>query len=204
MTNDLVVRARQALGPAAPRDLQPAKPVDAAAELLARARTAIAAPPKQVLVAAPPPAPPAERVRLPMTCSARGGSYVVIAERRGDELRFVGHEPLQPGPGGAQRLPARLSGTYNIDMKGWTCPLCHSAETVWFCGCAAMNGAMHCVGTSGGRHHCACGRFEERHFAPAEKFEVRGASVAATPGKLRPGPQHGQPQPKQVSYERTR
>ena len=110
MSSDLVARARQALGPVAPRKDQEALDPARGAALLARARALIEAPPQQTLVAAPPPREvSAERVKLPMTCSARGVSYVVIAERRGDELRFVGHEIPQPGPGGAPRLPGRLS-----------------------------------------------------------------------------------------------
>jgi hypothetical protein len=205
VTNDLVTRSRQALGPAARRDLRPAEPTDPASKLFAEARAAISSSPKQTLVATPLKKPGPEIVRLSMTCSARGGGgFDVIAERHGDELRFVGHEMPRPGQDGAHRLPAHLSGTYRIETKGWACPLCQNGN-LWFCQCAEMNGAMHCLGTAGGRHHCACGRFEERHFATAEKFEVRGASVAATPGKVRPGSQQrGQPQLKQVSYERNR
>jgi hypothetical protein len=217
MSSDLVARARKALGPVAPRKDQLAGPVDPTkgAELRARARAAISAPPKQTpketLVATPPPAPApapaprAERVKLPMTCSARGVSYVVIAERRGDELRFVGHEIPQRGPGGAApRLPGRLSGQYRIEYHGWACPLCSNTGGVWLCGCEQMNGAMHCCGTTGGRYRCACGRVEEREFVKAEKVGVRGASVAAMPGQTRPVSQGGQPQFKQVSHERGR
>ncbi|MGD0109953.1 MAG: hypothetical protein ABSC06_38925 [Rhodopila sp.] len=59
---------------------------------------------------------------------------------------------------------------------------------------------------AGGRYRCACGRVEEREFVTTEKVEVRGASVAATPGQTRSGAQHGQPQLRQVSHdtERTR
>lgn len=208
MGNDLVARARQASGPVAVRKDQPASaPVDPAkgAELRARVRTAISAPPKQTLVAAPPPAPPhAERVKLPMTCSARGASYVVIAERRGDELRFVGHEMPQPGPGdAAPRLPGRLSGQYHLNTNGWACPLCSDAAGVWLCACEPMNGALHCHGASGGRYHCACGRIEEREFTTASTVEVRGTAVAATPQQTT-RTQHAQPQLKQVSYERSR
>jgi hypothetical protein len=207
MSNDLVARARQALQPAAPRGTQPAGALDPAkgAKLLARAQAAISAPPKQALVAAhpPPPTPRAELVKVPVTCSAGGGSYVVVAERRGDELRFVGHE-MPPGPGGAPRLPGRLSGEYRIDRKGWACPLCANTDGVWLCECERMNGAMHCSGNSGGRYRCACGRLEEREFVNVKTIEVRGASVAATPDTGRSGSQRGQPQFKQVSYERNR
>jgi hypothetical protein len=215
MNSDLVPRPRQAPEAVAPRKDQPAgRPLDPAkgAQLLARAQAAIEAPPKQTLLAAappPPPAPRAERVKLPMHCSARGVPYVVIAERRGDEsrgyeLRFVGHEMPQPGTGGTSRLPGRLSGQYRIEAKGWACPLCANTDAVWLCECERMNGAMHCHGTSGGRFHCACGRFEEREFVNVKTVEVRGASVAATPDAGRSGSPHGQPQLKQVSYERDR
>ena len=212
MSHDLIARARQTLKPGAPHNMQPAGPLDLAkgADLLARAYAALATSPKQTLLAtaSPPPprpaAPRAERVKLPMTCSARGASYVVIAERRGDELRFVGHEMPPPGPGGAPRLPARLSGQYRIESKGWACPLCATPGDIWFCSCDRMNGAMHCLGSAGGRYHCACGRFEEHEFVTVKTVEVRGTSVAATPDIGRSGSQYGQPQLKQVSYERNR
>jgi hypothetical protein len=205
MSNDLVARARKALGDVQPsprRSKGGAAPFDPArgAELLARAQAAIGGSPKQILVAAASPAPGAERVKLPMTCSARGVSYVVIAERRGDELRLVGHEIPPAGKDGAPRLPGRLSGQYRIEMNGWVCPLCSTGGDVWLCNCAEMHGAMHCLGTSGGRYRCACGRFEEREFVKVEAVEVRGTSVAAMPGAARSGTQHGQPQFKQVSH----
>ena len=208
MRSDLVPRAPRAIGDAQPPARQSLvgtfTPVKGA-ELLARAQAALEAPPKQALIAAAPSPPPvtrAERVKLPMHCSARGVPYVVIAERRGDELRFVDHERPPPGPGGAARLPGRLSGQYRIEAKGWACPLCASAEAVWLCECERMNGAMHCHGTSGGRFHCACGRFEEREFVNVKTVEVRGASVAATPDAGRSGSSREQPQLKQVPYER--
>jgi hypothetical protein len=208
MGNDLIARARQVSGSVVARKDQPAEPVDPAkgAELRARVRAAISAPPKpQPSRSPPPPAPPgAERVKLPMTCSGTGASYVVIAERRGDELRFVGHEIPQPGPSGA-RLPGRLSGRYRIEATGWACPLCANTHSIWLCSCEPMNGAMHCRGTSSdGRYHCACGRIEEREFVTSNTVEVRGTSVAAMPEQTRSGAQHGQPQLKQVSHERSR
>jgi hypothetical protein len=104
----------------------------------------------------------------------------------------------QAGPGGAPRLPGRLEGRYRIDAASWVCPLCANAGGVWLCDCERMNGAMHCLGSAGGRYRCACGRAEEREFVNVQTVEVRGASVAATPGGARSGPQ--QPQLKQVSH----
>ncbi len=206
MANDLIARARQATRPVAPRKDQPALPVDPAngSSLVARARAAIEAPPKSTLIASapsPPPVPRVERVKVPMTCSARGQSYVVIAERTGDVLRFVSHEMPQAGSG-AGRMPDRLEGQYRIEMNGWRCPLCQNGDAVWLCDCAAMNGAMHCHGTSGGRYRCACGKAEEREFVTVPKVAVRGASVAATAEQARSGTQRGQPQLKQVTYDR--
>jgi hypothetical protein len=114
MSNDLMKRAGRALESAASREVQPAGRFDPAKgrALLARAQAALAQPAKpqnasppppkpepQTVIASPPP-PSVERVKLPMMCSARGASYVVIAERRGNELRFIGHEMPAPGPGG--------------------------------------------------------------------------------------------------------
>jgi hypothetical protein len=202
MSDDVLKRARRALQTAAARRL--AAPDQAKGhELLARAQAVIEATPKQTVRAAPPPAPRVERVRLPMICSARGVSYVVIAERRGDELRFVGHELPQLGPRDASRLPGRLSGQYRIADNGWACPLCANTAGVWLCDCAEMSGAMHCLGTVAGRYRCACGRIEEREFVSIEAAEVRGASIASTPEKMRSGSARGRrPQLKQVSHER--
>jgi hypothetical protein len=207
MSNDLVVRARQALGRAAPPKDQPAGPVDPAKgpELLARARAAISAPPKQTPAATPPPAlSQAELVKLPMTCSVRGQSFFMVAERHGDELRCVGFEMPQPGKGGAAPMPGLLSGKYHIDRNGKCCPLCGNGDAVWFCHCERMKGAMHCHGNSGGLYRCACGREEPRQFEVAKHAEVRGASVASTSEPVRSGTQHGQPQLKRVSHERGR
>jgi hypothetical protein len=207
MANDLIARARQATRAGAPRNDQPARPVDPAhaSSLVARARAAIEAPPRSTLLAAAPPSPAVpriERIKIPMTCSARGQSYVVIAERQaGDVLRFIGHEMPQAG-GGASRMPGRLDGKYNIEMNGWRCPLCQNGDAVWLCDCAAMTGAMHCHGTFGGRYRCACGKTEEREFITVPTVEVRGASVAATAGQSGSGIPRGQSPLRQVSYDR--
>jgi hypothetical protein len=202
MGNDVLTRAGRALEPAGSRDIQPAGRVDPAKgrELLARATAAIAPSPKQqqTLISEPPRV---ERVRLPMTCSARGVSYVVIAERRGDELRFVGHEFPPPGSGRAPQLPGLLSGQYQIETTGWACPLCASND-VWSCSCGPMNGALHCCGTAGGRSHCACGKFESRELVTVDAVDVRGAWVAARAGQSRQDHPHSQL--RQISYEPTR
>jgi hypothetical protein len=192
--------------PAVPDPKSPKLTDAKGAELLARAQAASAAAPKQTLVAAAPPAPRVERVKLPMTCSVTGSTYVVIAERHGDKLHFVGHEIPPPGAGGAAKLPGRLSGRYRIEANGWACPLCRNAVAVWLCDCDRMNGAMHCHGARGGRYRCACGRIEEREFESIPTVEVRGASVAATPDMKASGiQQRGQSsQLKQVSYEPNR
>lgn len=206
MNSDLVAKTKQALGAVKTPDAKGKALID-------RANAVISAPPKQTLVAAPPPAPQVEpepqveRVKVPMTCSASGTSYVVIAERRGDELRFVGHEIPAPGPGGAARLPGRLSGRYHIAANGWACPLCRNTDAVWLCNCERMNGAMHCHGSDAGRFRCACGRVEAREFVSVETVEVLGSAVASTTSLRSPGPrpaQQVQPQSKQVTYGKTR
>ena len=234
MSNDLMKRAGRALEFAASREVQPAGRVDPAKgrALLARAQAALAQPAKpqtasppppkpepqtasppppkpepQTVIASPPP-PSVERVKLPMMCSARGASYVVIAERRGNELRFIGHEMPAPGPGGAPQQPGLLSGQYRIDARGWLCPLCRASE-FWVCNCGPMNGALHCCGTDGGRHHCACGKFESRALVTVATVDVRGAAIAARPGAAPAGAglsgfRQEQPQSKllEISYEK--
>lgn len=206
MSNDLVARGPRALGPGSPRKDRPAEPVDLAkgTKWIAEARAAIEAPSKHVLVAAPPREARAERVKLLMTCSARGISYLALAERRGNHLRLVGHEMRQPGKDGVFQVPGHLSGEYHIEINGWRCPLCRNGDSVWLCECDRMNGALHCHGNSGGRYHCACGRVEHREFFDVEKMEVRGTSVAVQTERSRSDPQRGhQPQRKQVGYERS-
>ena len=207
MSNDLVARAHRALGPVAPRKDQPAGPVDLqGAELLARARAAISAPSKQTLVVATPSPPPplfAEKVKLLMTCSARGVSYVVNAERRGDNLLCVDHEMPQPGKSGPAQSPGLLSGRYQIEANGWRCPVCHHGDAIWVCNCE-RKGAMHCGGSFNGLYRCVCGRNESRQFVDVKDTQVRGASVASTPRQFGSGDQRGhQPQLKQVGYERS-
>ena len=149
--------------------------------IIARATAALSGSIRRATPAAP--APRIERVRVPVTCSARGTAYTVIAERHGEVLRFTGFEMPQSGHGtdNAPRMPSHLSGQYRIDWSGWACPVCSTAKGVWLCDCQQMEGAMHCMGTSGGRQHCACGRFEHREFVEIERTTVRGSSMAAAP-----------------------
>lgn len=150
--------------------------------IIARAEAALGGSIRRAAPAAP--APRIERVRVPMTCSARGVGYTVIAERNGDVLRFVDHEMPQRDGRGANAspvLPGHLSGQYRIDYGGWACPVCSTAKGVWMCDCRQAEGAMHCMGTSGGRQYCACGRFEQHEFIEIERTAVRGSSMAAAP-----------------------
>jgi hypothetical protein len=208
MSNDVVKRTRRALEPAVLRDnTQPVgRPVAASGpELLARARAKLAESRKAFLMTSTA-TQCAELVRLPMTCSATGVGFILVAERNGNELRFVGHEMPRTKQEGEHR-PGLLSGEYRIEMKnGWACPICKSgaaANHAWVCHCTAMRGALHCGGTHGRARYCACGRLEERHLENVETIQVRGESVAARAGTARSGSQHhGQPQTKQVTYDR--
>jgi hypothetical protein len=210
MSNDLVKRVR-ALLPAPPRDARPADPrldpTQRKNELLARARAMLAAPDKAIS-ATPPPPPAPEIVKLPMTCGQTGGAFVVISERCGDRLAFVGHEMprTRQDAGEGRQLPELLSGQYHIDVKDdWVCPLCNNrtSQHIWICHCANFNGAMQCGSTHGRARYCACGKLEERQLVQAETHQVRGASVAATPATKIPGSQYrGHPQIRQVTYER--
>jgi hypothetical protein len=173
-------------------------------DLLARADAArTGSPTFKSVPASPAPQHGAERVRLPVTCSARGQTYVVIAERRGAELRFVGNEGPQPAAGdapGAPRMPARLSGAYHLDTTAWSCPLCSRPHEVWVCECAEMSGALHCLGSSRGRYHCACGKFEAHDFVGVETTEVRGSVASSATGRAGGTPQSG-PSRRRLSYD---
>jgi hypothetical protein len=176
---DVMKRARRALAGNGKQNapIDPAK----AKELLARADAARGQTPQQTLKATPPPAPRAEQVKLPVTCSAHGVTYTVIAERSGDVLRFISHELPGASGQGASRMPGRLSGRYRIEADGWACPLCGDASGLWLCECTRLNGAMHCLGSARGLYRCACGRIEDREFANVRAAEVRGVAVGAAP-----------------------
>jgi hypothetical protein len=183
MSNDLLKQASQLLNSRNAGALPAALPSPPnSAGIIARAEATLGGSIRRSAPAVAP-APRIERVRLPMTCSAHGTAYTVIAERQGDVLRFTGHEMPQSGQGlnSAPRMSGNLSGQYRIDYGGWACPLCSTAKGVWLCDCRQMEGAMHCMGTSGGRQHCACGRFEQHEFIEIEKTAVRGSSMAAVP-----------------------
>lgn len=183
MSKDVLKQASQLLDGRSARASPPPLPSPTnSAGIIARAEAALGGSIKRAAPAAP--APRIERVRVPMTCSARGVGYTVIAERNGDVLRFVGHEMPQSGGRVANTSPTQaghLSGQYRIDYGGWACPLCSTAKGVWMCDCRQAEGAMHCMGTSGGRQYCACGRFEHHEFIEIEKTAVRGSSMAAAP-----------------------
>jgi hypothetical protein len=190
MSDNLLNRARQALQRTDDVPV-PLPAVDRAAgdALIARARSALekdAALPLPASSTAPPPR--IEHVRLPMTCSATGKPFIAVAERHGDELRFVAHELPEAGRRATGAGPARLSGTYRhlTHADGWTCPHCGTAGGSWICECAAAPDSLHCGGSRGRRHYCACGRLEERHFVQADTIAVRGQSVAASPSSRAP------------------
>src|SRR5271166_3192371 len=77
MSNDLMARAGRALQPAAARDRQAAGSLDPAkgAQLLARAEAAIAAPPTQILIAAPPPSR-LKPMRLSVSRRPKSGKWI--------------------------------------------------------------------------------------------------------------------------------
>lgn len=198
MSDDLLKRAGRALQAVDTNRQRAALNPAQGRELLARA----AAVEKQPLVATPPPAPRVEQVKLPGTCSALGDSYIVVAERRGDELRFIAHELPPPGArAAAASMPPPLSGQYRIELNGWRCPLC-SSDQVWLCMCAAQTNALHCCGTTRGRHHCACGKCEARNFVNVETVEVRGEAVAATPRAALSGARPAPSNLKRISHDR--
>jgi hypothetical protein len=135
-----------------------------------------------------------ETVRVQAYCSTHGRSNVIIAERRGNSLRFVGNEPVQGGGKGTP--PAMLSGEYTFDRAGWACPHCRR-DTIWSCHCDAFHGVLHCSDGRDGLHHCACGKREERSFRDADRFEVRGRAGGSvvvgrpSPQALILSPRHG-------------
>src|SRR5208337_1705751 len=68
----------------------------------------------------PPPVstPRVETVRVQAFCSIHGRPNIVIAERRGDALRFIGNERAADA-GANGKAPALLSDKYKIDMNDW-------------------------------------------------------------------------------------
>lgn len=179
VSNDLIKRAQQALE--GRKAAGPPRPQQQSEDLMARAQAAIEGSARRAApIEAKLPRGCDELVKLPVTCSARGTSYVVIAHRYGDVLRIVGNEKPQTGTSaggsGGTRMPARLSGQYRIEYNSWVCPLCSTGGGVWVCGCDSMNGAMHCLGTSRGRSYCACGIFEAIEYVEVDKSAVRGTS----------------------------
>jgi hypothetical protein len=175
--SDLIKRAQQALegrkaaGPALSKQSK---------DLMARAQAAIEGSARRAApIEAKLPRGCDELVKLPVTCSARGTSYVAIAHRYGDVLRIVGNEkPLSGTAGGSgeTRLPGQLAGQYRIEYNSWVCPLCSTGGGIWVCGCDSMDGAMHCLGTSRGRSYCACGRFEAIEYVEVDKSAFRGTT----------------------------
>lgn len=152
-------------------------------QLLSRA---VPSPSPVPVVPVPSAAPTVERVRVPAYCSTYGRPNIIIAERHGNQLRFVGSEPVGAGGRGGGEPPAMLSGSYELDFAGWSCPHCRRTA-IWSCFCAAFQGVLHCTDLRRGLHHCACGKREERHFQRAETFEVRGSAGATVAGPGRPG-----------------
>jgi hypothetical protein len=195
MTKDLTTRVRQGLEATDKR----AAPSSSGTALLARAEALLAPPSRQARI---DPVTRAERVKIPVTCAARGSGYIVTAERRGDALRFVGHEMPRASGGTAARMPSLLAGQYRVEANGWRCPVCADSSGVWVCNCERMDGAIHCCGTSGGRSHCACGRFEEHEFVSVDTAAVRGTSIAQKPAARGAGSSFlNQPKLKQVTHE---
>jgi hypothetical protein len=197
MSDDPLKRARQALQRVEQSRGTTTPAVRSNADaLLARARAVAEGQHRPSLPVPPPPAPPrpaertpmqtasapvVEKVRIPMTCGASGGAFIVTAERRGNDLLLLGNEAPQSGRGMGGTAPEKLSGAYNIGWSGWSCPLCRTPGTGWICGCPQVS--LQCGGTRGSRRYCACGRLEDRHLVQADAgVEVRGQSLGATTG----------------------
>ena len=185
--DDVLKRAKNALqvtsGSGVPATVDHSK-IEA---VLARARAAAEERPRPVVVAAPPKpaaAPGVARVHLQMFCSAAGKSFIGIAERRGSELRLVGHE-AQPENGGTTHTEM-LSGAYTFASdSAWACPFCRirsdSICSVWTCQCSGFGGVLHCGGTTArGASYCICGLLEKRTMTSVPALELCGASVVST------------------------
>ena len=139
VTDELLTRGRQAIQHLPPRQTGPARPpLDPAqsSSLLARAKAAVGVLVGISVTAQSPNGRP-KLVRLSATCGANGGAFIVMAERIGDHLLFVGSK--SPRTREEAEASAALSAhQYNIDIKsGWTCPICRSSTSwqVWTCHC---------------------------------------------------------------------
>jgi hypothetical protein len=178
---ELLARAREAASDR-PRPA-PAPPEPPRIEERPRPQQA-APPPTKVAAPAGPP-----QVRLQMVCSARGDSFIGIAERQGSEVRLVGHELLSAGSGhGGAGSAELLSGQYTLAGTNWNCPICRTRPTsLWTCPCSTQYaGVLHCGGFAGRAQHCACGKLEQRALNEVPSLELRGSSVVTASSKAEP------------------
>jgi hypothetical protein len=133
------------------------------------------------------PASSSRAARLPATCARTGTPFIVEATMREDPLKgAVLHLD------GAMRRPRFTPGrpvtapciieTFRIEAApGWACPICNAsyeAKSIWMCGCAPFENAMHCGGSRQGYSFCACGKFEKRSAVVVERVEVRNLTAA--------------------------
>jgi hypothetical protein len=177
--NDLLARAREA---AAYRPLpSPAPPEPPKIE--ERPRPQQAAPPPKVAASAGPP-----QVRLQMVCSARGDSFIGIAEREDSKVRLISHELLRGSGHGGAASTELLSGQYTLAGTDWSCPICGTRpKSLWTCPCGAQYaGVLHCGGFAGRSQYCACGRLEQREGHTVSSLALRGSSVVTVSSNAEP------------------
>src|SRR4051812_32144522 len=119
MTKNVVKReSNRALLPGSSRQMQPAGPVqNRTSKVLAQAQTLI----DELRLS-----PDAELVHVPITCSATGAWFILIAEKNGDSIRGIRNEyPSTHKSDGGSTRPASLSGDYKLQLPdGWACLLC--------------------------------------------------------------------------------
>jgi hypothetical protein len=128
--------------------------------------------------------PVAQKVRLPMVCSATGVAFYGIAETEGEQVRLIGHElPDADGNGAAGHAPLLSSFTFTgVSRREWNCPICRQVPggvEIWGCSCASYSRVLHCGGRRGRKVYCACGEVREADFYEVPSLSVTGQSMAA-------------------------
>lgn len=157
---------------------------------------------------APAPVAAGKRVLFEAHCSKHRSPFLVVAERDGNRLTWIGSRPMARLIAGdvteIDEDVITISEFFRMEMKGWTCPHCGTGsigEKGWFWHCGRCMG-FHCMGTTGGRLAGSCGSCS---FDPAqcETRETFGVHVSEYDAKPPPAPRPAAPEPQRISQTST-